>query len=198
MGMLDALREIQSGNHEAMKVFRGGIAHAVAGLSQMSGREITIRHLEFKKVPAGGIIELCGGPDTLIIAIYLEISGKTTGQMILVYEPAVAFELVDMLLGQPAGSTQELTELEMSTLGEVGNIMGSFFLNYISDATGIRLLPSPPAVMMDMAGAILDAAVARLMEFGDEVYIIKTVFGSSDRQVSGTFLVVPDPSVGAG
>jgi chemotaxis protein CheC len=85
--------------------------------------------------------------------------------------------------------------MERSTLGEMGNIMGSFFLNFISDTTGNRFQPSPPAVMMDMAGAVLDAALADVLAYSDDTYIVETVFGTNDRQVSGTFLVIPSPEL---
>jgi chemotaxis protein CheC len=195
METIDALQEIQTGNHEAVRVFSGGFTNAMTGLSQMAGQEIKISRMEFKKVPVTDVSALFGGPEALIIAVYLEISGKTNGQMVVVYEPQVAYDLIDLLLGQPQGTTRELSEMERSTLGEVGNIMGSFFLNYISDTTGIRFQPSPPAVMMDMAGAILDATLAGLMEFSDDIYIMETVFGTNDRQVAGTFLVIPDPGL---
>jgi chemotaxis protein CheC len=116
--------------------------------------------------------------------------------MAVIYDPKVAFELVDLLLGQPNGTTIELSDMERSTLGEVGNIMGSFFLNYISDSTGQRFMPSPPAVMMDMAGAVLDATLANILAYTDETYVMETVFGTNDRQVAGTFLVMPDPGLG--
>jgi chemotaxis protein CheC len=194
----DALQEIQTGSHDAVKVFSGGFDNAMAGLSQMAGQEIKVTSMDFRKVPVKDVTELFGGPEALIIAVYLEISGKSNGQMVVVYEPNVAFDLIDLLLGQPTGTTRELSEMERSTLGEVGNIMGSFFLNYISDNTGVSFQPSPPAVMMDMAGAILDATLAGLMEFSDDIYIMETVFGTHDRQVSGTFLVIPDPGLEAG
>ena len=195
METIDALQEIQTGSHEAVKVFSGGFTNAMTGLSQMAGQEIKISRMEFKKVPVKEVSALFGGPEALIIAVYLEISGKTNGQMVVVYEPQVAYDLIDLLLSQSQGTTRELSEMERSTLGEVGNIMGSFFLNYVSDTTGIRFQPSPPAVMMDMAGAILDASLAGLMEFSDDIYIMETVFGTNDRQVAGTFLVIPDPGL---
>jgi len=193
----DALQEIQTGSHDAVKVFSGGFDNAMAGLSQMAGQEIKVTSMDFRKVPVKDVTELFGGPEALIIAVYLEITGKSNGQMVVVYEPNVAFDLIDLLLCQPQGTTRELSEMERSTLGEVGNIMGSFFLNYISDNTGVSFQPSPPAVMMDMAGAILDATLAGLMEFSDDIYIMETVFGTRDRQVSGTFLVMPDPGLEA-
>ena len=195
MEPMNALTRIQTGDHEAIKVFSGGFSNAVVGLSQMAGQEIKISNIEFKKVPIKNVPGLFGGAEAQIIAVYLEISGKTNGRMVVVYEPKVAFDLIDLLLGQAPGSTRELTDMERSALGEVGNIMGSFFLNYISDTTGLSFQPSPPAVMMDMAGAILDATLANLMEYTEDIYIMETVFGTQDRQVAGTFLVIPDPGL---
>jgi chemotaxis protein CheC len=189
------LQDMVSGSREMQAIFGGGVNNAVIGLSQMAGQEIKIVELNLKKVLVKDIPAMFGGPEALIIAVYLEISGTSNGHMVVVYEPKVAFDLVDMLLGQPSGTSKELTDMERSTLGEMGNIMGSFFLNYISDSTGSRFQPSPPAVMMDMAGAILDAALANVLAFSESTYIVETVFGTNDRQVSGTFLVIPDPEL---
>ncbi len=197
MDLEKEIREINFADADMAKLFGEGVNNAIEGLSQMAGREVKVVSMEVKKVPVKDIPDLFGGPEALIIAIYVEIFGKTNGHMIVVYKPEVAFGLVDLLLDQPAGSTKELKDMETSTLGEVGNIMGSFFLNYISDTTGQRLKPSPPAVMMDMAGAVLDATLANILAYCDETYIVDTVFGTKDRQVSGTFMVMPDLSLEA-
>ena len=189
------LQEMVSGNKEMQAIFGGGVNNAVIGLSQMAGQEIKIANINVKKVMVKDIPGLFGGPETLIIAVYLEISGQSNGHMVVVYDPKVAFDLVDLLLGQACGTTKELSDMERSTLGEMGNIMGSFFLNYISDTTGNRFQPSPPAVMMDMAGAVLDAALANVLASCDSTYIVETVFGTNDRQVAGTFMVIPDPEM---
>lgn len=190
-------REINFADRNMAQLFGAGVNNAIVGLSQMAGREVKVVNMEVKKVPVKDIPDLFGGPETIIIAIYVEIFGKPNGHMIVVYRPEVAFGLVDLLLDQPAGSTTELNDMEISTLGEVGNIMGSFFLNYLSDSTGQRLKPSPPAVMMDMAGAVLDATLANILAYSDETYVVDTVFGTNDRQVSGTFVIIPDPSMEA-
>jgi chemotaxis protein CheC len=189
------LQEMLSGSQEMKAIFGGGVNNALIGLSQMAGQEIRIADMVVRKILVKDIPSLFGGAEALIIAVYLEISGQSNGHMVVVYEPRVAFDLVDLLLGQTNGTTKELSDMEKSTLGEMGNIMGSFFLNYISDSTGNRFQPSPPAVMMDMAGAVLDAALANVLARCDSTYIVETVFGTNDRQVSGTFMVIPDPDM---
>ena len=115
--------------------------------------------------------------------------------MFLLYSPATALALVDLLMGQPPGTTTDLDEMEESALGEVGNIMGSFFLNALSDATGLCLQPSPPAVMMDMAGAILDVALSDIMQESDDALVVETGFSTEDRLVEGMLLVLPSPDL---
>jgi len=173
----------------ATRVFGSGMKNAVAGLSKMIGREISASEFKTKKVAVKDIPDLFGGPEALIVGVYLSISGDSTGHMLVAYQPNTAFGLVDMLLGQPQGTTTQLSDMEQSVLGEVGNIMGSFFLNYLSDNVGVAVQPSPPAVMMDMAGAVLDGIMASIMQYTDYVYVVETEFGTEDTQVKGNFLV---------
>ena len=179
----------------SVKLISEGINNAIQGLSQMVGREIQVTDFIVKKVKVKDISKLFGGPEVTLVGVYLQVSGFANGHMIVVYEPTIAFQLIDMLMGQDAGSTTDLLEMEQSVLGEVGNIMGSFFLNVLADGTGTCLQPSPPAVMMDMAGAMLDVLLAQILETGDEAYIAETNFSMSDQLVNGKFVVLPVPTL---
>jgi chemotaxis protein CheC len=184
-------------NTNTIDILKKGVDNAVIGLSQMVGKEIKIASINVRMVPVKSIPELFGGPQAIMVGIYLAICGHSNGHMIAIYEPQTAFDLIDVLLGQPPGSTKELTDMGQSVLGEVGNIMGSFFLNHLANTTGLSLQPSPPAVIVDMAGAILEVATASVLEHSDYTYVIETIFATSDRQVAGTFLVMPVPGLEA-
>ncbi len=172
-----------------------GIGNAISGLSQMVGQEIKATALKPTVVEIKDVPNIFGGPEVMTVGIYLRVTGAATGHMLLVYQPQAAFELLDMLLGVVLGTTQDLGEMEESALGEMGNIMGSFFLNSLSDATGLSFYPSPPAVMMDMAGAVLDVALSEIMLEADEACLVEATFGTQDKQVNGTFLVLPSPGL---
>src|SRR4030042_2469875 len=74
-------------------IFGGGVSNAIAGLSQMAGRDIKVVDMNIMKVPVKDIPDLFGGHEAIIIAIYLEIFGKANGHMIVVYKPEVAYGL---------------------------------------------------------------------------------------------------------
>lgn len=168
-----------------------GIANALSGLSAMVGQKFSVTSLDIRQLPARDAAIMLGGPENRVVGICQEIRGDATGYLILIYDLQIALELVDIQMGLPHGTTQRLEEIERSTLEEIGNITGSYFLNSLGDSTGLCLQPSPPIVMIDMAGAILDITLTQIMQEQDSVLAIKTTFGTVGRQVQGTFLVMP-------
>ncbi len=168
-----------------------GMSHSLAGLSQMVEEELIVSALDVKYFPAKDAVSLVGGPENLVVGIYLTIHGDANGHLMLIHDPKIAFDLIDSQLGLSPGSTQGLGEMERSVLGEMGNITGSFFLNALADATNLTLTPSPPVVLVDMAGAILGIALTEIMQGQDDVLAVKATFGTATQKIDGTFLVMP-------
>ena len=134
-----------------------GMKAAIAGLSQMIEQEISVNSLTADKILVSEAPELVGGSDVVTTGVYLSVSGPASGHIVILYAPETAFQLIDMLLGNPDGTTTALDEMERSVLGEIGNVMGSHFLNTLSDYTGLDLRVSPPHVMHDMVLYITDS-----------------------------------------
>ena len=172
-----------------------GITAAITGLSGMCEQDIKISSLTAKRIPVVDTPNLVGGPEAMAAGVYLEMSGSGTGHMVIIQTPQTAFELIDLLMGEPIGTTQEFGEMEQSVLGEVGNVMGANFLNTICDSTGLDLRVSPPAVMMDMAASILSPSMVGLMAYSEDALVLDTTFGTDDRQINGKFLVMPNPEL---
>lgn len=170
-------------------------ASAMANLSVMIGTEISVGSFALRQVALDKVARLVGGPETLTVGIYLTVSGSADGHIMLMYDPSIARSFVDLLLGQPVGVTHELGELEQSALGEMGNVVGSSFLNALADSVQLRLLPSPPTVMTDMAGALLDIIAADILLTQDEAFVADTTFCTADHEMSGTFFVMPGRSL---
>lgn len=171
----------------------GGITHAISGLGDLVGQEVRTTYISPRTLPASQVNELVGGPETDMVAIHLGVKGDATGHILVMFKPETAFELVNMLLDREPGTECEMDELALSTMGEMGNVMGAYFLSALGDTTGARLMPTPPTVMMDMAGAVIDAAVADIMADSDDILVVDTRFGTANQQIHGIFLVLPNP-----
>lgn len=96
---------------------------------------------------------LCGPEDTPVGAAFFEVRGDLTGFLLLAIPEEPALQMVEELLGMVAQETDQ--ELIDSTMGELGNVVGSAFLNALADQFGLRVVPSPPQVTWDMVGALL-------------------------------------------
>lgn len=178
---------------EKMKSIGGaGVTNAANGFSGMVGRQIQVSSPVTQLVPVLTIPELVGRPDDDAVGIYLRFNGDVYGQIMMIVPFSKAMELVDLMMDVPQGTTQHLGSLERSALGELGNICASFFLNSIANLTAAKFHPTPPAVMVDMVGAILDIVVTTTGGINDHTLLIHANFMDGTRCVEANFWVIPD------
>ena len=157
----------------------------------MIGQDIDVSVFTVRRIPVSAISDLVGGPETMAVGIYLTVTGAASGHLMLIYEPKIACAFVDLMMGNPPNHTTVLGEMEQSALGEMGNVIGAFFLNALADATGLSLRPSPPNVMRDMAGSLPDVVPADNRLTPDEAHLAATTCTTEDREISGVFFVMP-------
>lgn len=175
-------------------VARDGASRAGRGLSGLMGQEIAIH---VPSVRAGTKVDACdavGGEESLVFGAYLSISGDITGHVMLLFPMARALACVDLMCGQPIGTTTEPDELAASAVGELGNIVGSAFVNALADQLNLILHPSPPIILNDMAVALVQSVYAEILSQGGEVVMIDTVFEDHTGNTAGLLIVAPDPS----
>jgi len=170
---------------------REGLKNAAQGLSAFVGDKMTFTSPCIELTPIEDMVMAMGRPQAIAIGVYLSIEGDLSGHIVLLLERQDALGLVDMLMDQPQGTTQELDEFERSALAEIGNLAGARFLNSVAALTGYNIRISPPAVMEDMVGAMLSEIVASVAVTQDTALLIGTAFQRSGRQVDAVFWVIP-------
>ena len=180
---MDALREI--GNV--------GAGNSATALSQIINKRIDMNVPKVALVPLEAVPDLVGGPDTIVVGVFLRVYGKAPGNILFLMPQKSAFYLVDTLMGREHGTTKQLDFMDESALMEIGNILSGAYLNAFFNFTHISMLPSIPALAMDMAGAILNIVLVQLGQMGDQAMVIETEFLAEDDGISGHFFLVPDP-----
>jgi len=182
---LDTLKEI--GNI--------GMGHAATALSQMIGQRVNltvpnVTIIEISKVP-----EHLGGAEKMMVGITLQILGDARGSIMLLFPQESAHRLLCSLLGhQEKGLI--MTEVSVSALKEVGNILASAYLSALGNLLNKTLIPSVPQLAYDMAGAVVDHVLIDLSQSGDFAMMVETDFGGEpdqDLAIKGHFFLLPDP-----
>ena len=168
-----------------------GAGNATTALAQMLGCKVDM------KVPQVKLLDFCevgavmGGEEQIMAGIYLLVEGDMTGSIMFLLNEQSARDLVAKLMGMPMTSEGSLGDMELSALKEIGNIITGAYLNSLSMLTNMKIIPSVPAISIDMAGAILSVPAIEFGELGDKILLIQTQF-TDDLTLDGFFILVPD------
>ncbi len=171
-----------------------GASHAASALATMLDRKISVGIpsvdlLEFKDCP-----NKVGGAESIVVGLMVGLSGDIDGIMIFLIEKESAHLMTkSMLKDYVSGDNESFSEMELSALQEIGNIMLSSYLGSLSTLTNLRINQSVPYMSIDMAGAILSVPAIQFGKVSDRVIFIESKLGdNSEDSVSGYFLLVPE------
>ncbi len=168
-----------------------GAYNASRALSKWLKKGVHLETQGFQHLPLDKAASIAGETDEPIAAIHLALAGDLSGHLLLTFTEDVALRLADIMLGMPAGSSAELTELEQSCLQETGNIVGTAYANSLAKWMNLHLEPQVPEFAFDMASSIIDPMVAELALYADEVYAASTVFLVDGQELEWGLLLLP-------
>lgn len=176
---LDALREVSN----------IGAGNSATALSILLGTKIDM------SVPNMNLIafdELFNSyKENEVIAVLVKVLEDIEGSILYVFDSAVALNIISKMT---LTEENELTEMGVSVIGEIGNIIASSFMNSIADFTGLKATASVPAVVNDMISAILVSTFMETGQYQDYVLDIETLFmGEDENNTEGHLYFIPAP-----
>jgi chemotaxis protein CheC len=172
---LDALRELAN----------IGSGKASTALSMLLDRPVDISVPSARALSFADAVEATGDYEEEITGIVLGIVGDLEGTVLLLISPQDA-DTVCQILGVEPGS-----EYAPSALGEVGNIVGSSYINALAEMTGMAIEPTPPGTATDMLGAIVQTVLAGQAHAGDVALMLDSELEVEGSDCSIAFMLVP-------
>ena len=177
----DVLKEI--GNIGA-----GNATTAVANMVNMKldMQVPQVRLMTLQELPAA-----VGNEEDTIVGIYLEVTQDIDGSMMFMMDMHSARFFVDTLMGTSDPENFDFSEMDLSALKEIGNIIAASYLSALASLTNMIISPSVPYLAIDMAGAILSVPATEFGIYGDNALMIETHFGD-EYNLNGYFILMPD------
>lgn len=166
-----------------------GSGNAVTALANLLSKKIYMSVPKVRIIDFKDIATILGGEEELIVGIYLNLKEDIEGNIMFTIDIESAINLLKMLLDR---EVEELDEISISALSEVGNILSSSYVNALSALTGMKIAVSVPSLAIDMAGAILSVPATQFGLISDKVLFIETVFEEGDNQVKGNLFLLPN------
>ncbi|WP_427338672.1 chemotaxis protein CheC [Caloranaerobacter sp. DY30410] len=179
--LLDVLKEI--GNI--------GSGNAATALASMINKKINMDVPQVKILDFNEVANILGGAEKPVVGIYFEMSGDIKGSIMFILNIDSARCLLNLLF-KSSNERDEFTDMDMSALSEVGNILAASYINSLSTLSNMVLKISVPSIAFDMAGAILSVPAIQFGYISDKVLFIETQFKEGNNQVTGNLFLIPE------
>jgi chemotaxis protein CheC len=170
-----------------------GAAHAATTLSQMLGSTVQMSVPAIKAVDIGELGTYMGEEQAAMVAFELQGEIPHGGFVIFYITKESAIRLTNTMLGLTE-MNRTMNEMDESAIIEVGNIMVSAFLDATAELLGFVMLPSPPALTIDMAHAAMSSLIAGMGEEVDEVLLFSTELTCDEHKIDSDIIMMPENS----
>jgi chemotaxis protein CheC len=175
---IDVLREI--GNI--------GAGNAATSLGMLLNDNVNIKLPEVSITDFNTAMDAVGGPEVMTVGVLLTYHGEANGMIMFLLDMEDAKNITDILVCE--GNEEEgLSEMKLSAIKEIGNILGSAYVNSIAQITGLNIEISVPYVAIDMAGALLSVPIVEFGAIGDKVLFINEGFYSSCYELASEVIM---------
>lgn len=168
-------------------------AHGSIALSEIIGRKINL------KLPSLEIVPCKEGPKTINlehagIAIFAKILIGLQGQVVFILDEKNAFSLIDLSPATKAEGDKSgvITEMGLSFIKEVGNIVTSAYLNALSLMIKRMIIPPLPTLVSGSIENILNIILSPYAD-DDFAYIVEAVFEEPQAKINGSFYLILTP-----
>ena len=179
---LDALREIGS----------IGLGNAATSLASLLSRKIQMTQPDVSILGNNDAVYKLGGPEKIVVGVLTRVTGDINGLMLYIQDLNFINMMLNNLLSEDITDYDQLGEMEMSALIEIGNIIISSYINSLTSLADISVKLSVPGVSTNMLGGIMTVP---MIEFGYETDKIMMIGGSlicDDQEIGGNLLLIPE------
>ncbi len=187
-----SLEQVTENYYDVLKELGNiGAGNAMTALSQMLQCKVDMKVPQVRLLEFSEVGDMMGGEEQIMVGVFLGVDGDITGSMMFMVEEESARHLIQKItMGMlPPGS--EFEEMGFSAMKEIGNIITGAYLNSLSTLTNLKIIPTPPALTVDMAGAILSVPAIQFGIFGDNILLIQSQF-YDEIELDGYFILIPD------
>lgn len=133
-------------------------------------------------------VENLGGAESLTVAVLVNFGGDANGMIMFLLNVEDAKSIMDILVGEDDGE-EGLSEMKISGIKEIGNILASSYINAISALTGLTIEVSVPYVAIDMVGALMSVPIIEFGAIGDKLMFIEENFEGETNDLKSNMIM---------
>ena len=168
-------------------------AHGSIALSEILKRKIILKLPSLEVIPAGEVskqINIKG----MVLTMQVQILSGLQGKIVFLLEEKSAFRLIDICYktNEEHKEPGHFTEMGMSVIKEVGNIIISAYINSLSFFLKKLIIPSFPILVNAPITEIISMLTTDCKQ-ENYILLIETIFAEEKEKISGTFWLILTP-----
>ncbi len=165
-------------------------AHGSITLSEILCRTIELSMPNLDIVSCDSVLNKIPQEQLMICVLSTILSGLK-GHILFILNEKSAFKLIDMCRVSKETNAKNgfLTEIGLSTIKEIGNIVISSYIGALSIMSKKLIIPSIPTLVNGLMSEIMAMSISKYT--GEEyVLLIEAVFKEAKEQIEGSFYLI--------
>lgn len=136
------------------------------------------------------VSQYLGGPDNYALGLTVMLDGDIQGMMLQIIQKEFAAKLINTFYEKEISSLDDISEMDLSVVREMGNITTAAYVNSIAKMTNIFINITPPQDHIDTVGNILAIPSHNFTSLGKKVLFIDESFCISGTQIKGSMILI--------
>jgi chemotaxis protein CheC len=169
-----------------------GAGNAATSLGVLLDEDVSISVPSVRIEDFNDVVNAIGGSEEMCVAVLVNFSGEARGVVLFILSIKDAKGITGILASEEDDGSPGLSDMKLSGIKELGNILGSSYLGSIATLTGMKVNLSIPHVAIDMIGAILAVPVSEYGAADSKVMFIDESFSTKERRFHSHVIMFTD------
>lgn len=175
------------------RMAKEGAENVANNLSEMLGVDVEMKITKIEFVDLRDVPEAIGEQE--VIGVYLMFNGLPSGYLIVLFPTSSAKKIANLLLQEIEennGDGDGFTEMDISAIGEVGNIITSSFIDGWANLFKTEINISTPQTVHDMGSAVIDPILIQVAQQYDSAFLFNSLITAKNEDIRCELFVIPD------
>ena len=168
-----------------------GAGNAATAFTQMLQCEVKVTIPAVHILPSPRVSSVLGEPSLPVLCVRMGMVGDVAGELFFIVPDEQKTKLTHLVERATPGTKKKYTDVDLSVLTEVGNIIAGVYLTAIHDFCKLNIYHTVPTLAIDMIQSLLDESIATLSRQVQTLILIENEFMVDEHLIRTFFLMVP-------
>lgn len=170
--------------------------NSTLAFSQMIGRSILLESPQLELVNSDNLEQKLKCKESIVIGVHTQLLSGIVGKTSLIFTEKSAFEFVSIFSSKEKHTVGFLTELGVSTIKEIGNVVMSAYAGAMSLLLNVSVVQSIPILSSGPINEVIMFGFTSMRE-NESLFVHTMFFKDNERKINGSFYLMLSPETAA-